>query len=214
RFVRLGRPLTGRERRVVFGGAAAVLVILLGMKIVVPAAGRWQGREDAIAAKAAELAKLEALIADSAALGQRAEALRRARAERQGALLEGGTSALAGSTLQSLIRGYGEASRVQIQRLDPVRPGGVGALAGVNGERQAAAVDASGRDDLVPVGLSLSGRGDIYGLVGFLGRLQNGGPLLVVDELRVRATVGGSRDELLNWTVRVTGFFTPAEGAI
>lgn len=197
------------------GGAVAVLVILLGMKIVVPAAGRWQSREDAIAAKAGELARLEALIADSAALGQRAEALRRARAERRGALLEGGTSALAGSTLQSLIRGYGEDSRVLIQRLDPVRPGGTGALVpGADREHQPAAAGAGNGSDLTPVGLSLSGRGDIYGLVDFLGRLQNGGPLLVVDELRVSTPGGRSADELLNWTVRVTGFFMEGEGAI
>lgn len=212
RFARLGRPPTARERRVVAGGAIAALLILLGTKLVVPVVGVWGTREAAIAAKAMELAKLEALISDSAALSQRADALRSARTARQTALLEGGTAALAGSTLQSLIRDYGEESRVLIQRLDPVR-GGVVAL-GPNTASQAESADSSGvGGGLVPVGLNLSGRGDIYGLVEFLDHLQHDRTLLVVDELRVNAPVGRSADDVLTWTVRVTGFFTPAEAA-
>ncbi|MEJ2184666.1 MAG: type II secretion system protein GspM [Gemmatimonadota bacterium] len=213
RFVPVDRRLTPRERRVLGVGAAAVLLIVVGMTVVVPEAQRWRSREEAIAGKAMELGRLQALVAESAALERRVEALRALRTQRQQNLLDGRTPALAGSTLQSLIRGYGEQSKVLIQRLDPVRvvPSGVepaGAGAGTPAQAGAPAEDPV--PDLAPVGLSLSGRGDIYGLVDLLDRLQNGGTLLVVDQLKVTGPVGAS-DGLLTWTVRVTGFFTPGE---
>jgi hypothetical protein len=192
----------------------AVLLILVGLKLVVPAAGRWQSREDVIAGKAMELARLRALVGESAALSRRVHSLRDARLQLKGRLLEGSTSALAGSSLQSLIRRYGEESRVVIQRLDPVRPASTGPTASVGeGVARADALgpDTGGAADLVPVGLSLSGRGDIYGLVDLLDHLQNGTTLLMVDEMRVNGPVGGTTGDLLTWTVRVTGYFTPGE---
>ncbi len=71
---------------------------------------------------------------------------------------------------------------------------------------------------LTPVGLRLTVRGDVYGLVDFLFYLQNGEKLLVLDELRVTAsgraaTRASAGAELLSWSVRLHAFHATAEDA-
>lgn len=199
--------LTGRERRVLAAGAVASVLILAGTLVVAPLVGRWRAREAAIDVKAEQLARLEALVAGEEALAGSAETLRAARARRERSLLDGSTVALAGSSLQSLIRGYGERSRVSVQRMDPA--GSAVAAAGATG---ATADTEDESSDLAPVALTLFARGDIYGLVDLLYYVQNGEKLLVVDELRVTAPAARGRDDLLSWSMRVRGFFDAGEG--
>ncbi|NIW37939.1 MAG: hypothetical protein GWN32_16075, partial [Gemmatimonadetes bacterium] len=68
-------------------------------------------------------------------------------------------------------------------------------------------------DGLTPIGMELFVRGDVYGLVDFLFYLQNGEKLLVIDELNVNSgrLRRSTEEELLSWTVRLHGLYTPAE---
>lgn len=189
--------LTSRERRVVIAGAVASVLIVFGALVVAPFVRHWRGREDSIAAKAEQLARLEALAASEDMLQRSAVELRDALGRRDQSLLEGSTVALAGSALQSLVRSYGERSRVSILRLDPA------GSAGRDGE------DGTGSVDVAPIALSLTAEGDIYGLVDLLYYLQNGETLLVVDELRVNSPRGSRAGVLMGWTIRLRGFYEP-----
>lgn len=191
------RRLTSRERGVLVAGAVASALILLGALVVAPYARHWRDREEAIAAKAEQLARLEALAASEETLRESASQLRDALGRRDQSLLEGSTVALAGSALQSLVRSYGERSRVSILRLDPA------GSASLDGE------DATGSVDVAPIALSLTAEGDIYGLVDLLYYLQNGETLLVVDELRVNSPRGSRTGALMGWTLRLRGFYEP-----
>lgn len=192
--------LTSRERRVLVAGAVASVLIVFGALVVAPFVRHWQGREEAIAAKAEQLARLEALAASEEMLQRSATELRDALGRRDQKLLAGSTVALAGSALQSLVRSYGERSRVSILRLDPA--GSVGP----DGEGE-------GGVDVAPIALSLTAEGDIYGLVDLLYYLQNGETLLVVDELRVNSPRGSRAGMLMGWTLRLRGFYEPGGGA-
>lgn len=187
--------LTRRERRVLTVGAVASGVILVTALGVLPFAAQWRDRQAAIAAKADQAARLEAILQGQDALARTAETLRDARDARDRSLLRGSTVALAGSALQSLVRRYGEQSRVSLLRLDPART----------------VEPPEPESELGTVALSVSARGDIYGLVDLLYYLHNGETLLAIDELRVTAPVGLRSDGLLDWTLRVRGFFQPAE---
>jgi hypothetical protein len=204
-FARL-RRLTSRERRVLVAGAVISALIVLATTVVAPAARRWQDREAAIAAKAGQVARLEALVAGRDAVAASATALREARDRTGRRLLDGSTVALAGSSLQSLVRSYGERSRSSIQRVDPARaPGPTG------GGRAGDDSEAMDDEGLRPVALSVNAMGDIHGLVDLLYYLQSGEKLLVVDELRVSAGSGVRSGAALVWTLRVRGFFDPVE---
>jgi hypothetical protein len=195
--------LSSRERRVLMAGALASVLIVLGALVVTPFVRDWRDREEAIAAKAEQLARLEALAASEEMLQQSAAQLRDALGRRSQKLLDGSTVALAGSALQSLVRSYGERSRVSILRMNPAAAG-TGADDGGDG---------NGSADVAPIALSLTAEGDIYGLVDLLYYLQNGETLLVVDELRVNSPRGSRAGALMGWTLRLRGFYEPGGGA-
>ncbi len=119
------------------------------------------------------------------------------RNQRGRRLLTGSTPVLAASVLQTLLRSYAEQSMVTIQRIDIARD------------------FEPGEDGLTPIGLQLSARGDIYGLVDLLYLVQHGEKLLVVDDLRVNATAARRRSApaLIGWTIYLHGFYVPEEEA-
>ncbi len=196
-YARLDR----RERRVVAGGAILSAVALITVYGVLPFARRWSERESRIAALAEQAGRLEAVVESEAALDRVVAELESSREHRARRLLVGQTPDLAASSLQSLVKGYADRSRVRLERVDVVR------------ELEA---ESSG---LTPVGLRLTVRGDVYGLVDFLFYLQNGEKLLVLDELRVSASAGGAitrartESQLLSWSVRLYAFHATEEDA-
>ncbi len=196
-YARLDR----RERRVVAGGAILSAVALITVYGVLPFARRWSEREVRIDALAEQAGRLEALVESQSALDRVVAELDISRERHARRLLIGQTPDLAASSLQSLVKGYADRSRVRLERVDVVRD---------------LESESSG---LTPVGLRLTVRGDVYGLVDFLFYLQNGEKLLVLDELRVTASGGratsrpGAESQLLSWSVRLHAFHATAEDA-
>jgi hypothetical protein len=180
---------------VIIGGALLSLLALVVVYGVLPFGRRWSARESAIAAKAEQLARLQALVDNEAVLRETATRLEDDRERRAQRLLPGSTPALAGSSLQTLVRGYAEQSRITLDRVDVAR------------EFEA---DSAG---LIPVPADLVVHGDVYGLVDFLFYLQNGEKLLVIDELSVSAAQRRSQTgpEMLSWTVSLHGFYVTEE---
>jgi hypothetical protein len=178
---------------VIAGGALVSALALLGTWVVRPLAGRWEARENAIAARQGQLAQLTGLIDDEAAIRRQLTVRRRERAMLHAQLLGGATPALAASNLQALLQGYADAGRVTLDRVDLVAESGP--------------TEAGG---LLPIPVELSASGDIYGLANLLGRLQYGDKLLVIDELRINAgAAGDERSPLLTWSVRLHGAYSP-----
>jgi len=187
--------LRPRERIVVAGGATISLAALILVFGVLPFGRRWSEREASLEAKAAQLARLEALLSSQQQLEGAVAVL---EGEREGwarRLLSGRTPALAASTLQTLLRGYAERSRVTLDR--------------INADREF----EPGADGLTPIGMELVVRGDVFGLVDFLFYLQNGEKLLVIDELSINSSLRrrATDEEVLTWSVRLHGLYTPEE---
>lgn len=187
------RRLSPRERRVVSGGALVVSLTLLGAWVVLPLVRRWDDRETAIQARQTQLSQLKALVRSEATRRRDVAALQRDRLALRRQLLTGATPALAASNLQALLQGYADASRVTLDRVDLVAEPGSSAEGGL---------------PAIPVQLSASG--DIYGLAELLARLQYGGTLLVIDEVRVSTgDIEGEDSHLLAWSVRLHGAYSP-----
>jgi type II secretory pathway component PulM len=197
------RRLKPRERRVVAGGAIVSAVALAVVGVVLPFAHHWSERESAYATSYAQWSRLAALVANSGRLQRAVDGLSRASASDTSRLVTGDTPALAASTLQGVVQRYASESGVQLERVD------------VAGE---AKPDKPG---VLAIPVQLQARGDIYGLVAFLGRVQHGDKLLVVDELtldsgletdlgQMQATsFGGAagRAAPLSWTLRLHGLY-------
>jgi type II secretory pathway component PulM len=183
------RRLSRRERRVVAAGALVSALAVLAGWVVLPFARHWQDRETAIAAKQAQLAQLRALVEGEVSTRQSLGARQHDRTVLRRQLLTGPTPALAASDLQSLLQGYADDSRVMLDQVDLVAEPG-----------------PTGKEGLPVIPVELSAQGDIYGLAEFLARLQYGGKLLVVDELRVNASeIRGGGPQVLTWSVRLHG---------
>jgi len=187
------RRLSRRERRVVAAGSLLSTLALLGVWVVLPFVSRWQDREAAIEAKQIQLGQLRRLVGSEAATRQSLSARLRARTALRGRLLTGATPALAASDLQALLQGYADGSRVTLTRVDLV-----------------AQPSAPGDEGLPAVPVRLTAHSDVYGLAGLLSRLQYGGKLLVIDELAVNVgAVGGEQPDLLTFSVRLHGAYSP-----
>lgn len=174
-------------------GALVSTLALLAVWVALPFAQRWRDREAAIAGKQTQLEQLQKLVEGGTATRLSLGARQRASIALRQRLLTGSTPALAASNLQALLQGYADASRVSLDRVDLVADPGV---AGDQGP------------PTIPV--RLSAQGDIYGLSGLLSRLEYGEKLLAVDELSVNAGgVAGYRPELLTFSVRLHGVYSP-----
>lgn len=164
--------LSPRDRRALRLGvvaSAVVVVVALGL----PAARHWRAREDAIAARTAELARLrglaeggDALLAP--ALGARRELMaglphRPLRAE---------SPDLAAGALQALLQQYADDSQLTVLQLD-----------------------AAGAPDTTSAGTpalpaTLVATGDIYAVADLLSRVEQGAVLLEIRDATVQALAG------------------------
>jgi type II secretory pathway component PulM len=190
------RRLSRRERLVIAAGGGVSLLALLAVLVVLPQARRWLDREEQIAMRGEQLARLEALISREDAVRQRLAEVQQARASAGRLLLAGETAAVAGSSLQLLLNRYAQESRVVLDRVDAVRPSGTEA-------------------GILEVPARIAVRGDVYGLVDLLFYLQNGEKLLVIDDLRVSEGRGDRRrQQLLTMSVSLHGYYRTQEGEL
>jgi Type II secretion system (T2SS), protein M subtype b len=182
--------LDPRERRVVVGGAALSAASLIVVLAVLPFSSRWSAREESIAAKREQLARLTALVGNTDSVERAVDSLRSARGSTTGRVLRGETPALAAAKLQELLRDYAEASRVDLEDVD------------VGGDP---ATDSTG---LAAIPVRLTADGDVNGLTELLWQIEHGEKLLIVDELRVISRSPASDGtQRLSWTLRLRGPF-------
>jgi hypothetical protein len=186
------RRLSTREQRFIAAGALVSTLALLAVWVVLPYATRWQDREAAIGAREIRLVQFRRLVEGEDTARQNLASGQRTRSALRRRFLTGSTPALAASSLQARLQALADTSRVSLDRIDPMAdPGGA-------------------RDHGLPaVPVRLSGKGDLYGLTGFLSGLQRGEKLLVIDELSVSAgDVTGQRPDLLVFSVRLHGVYS------
>ena len=200
------RHLKPRERRVVLGGAIVSATALVVVLLVLPFGERWREREAAYAARREQWVRLATLAASTDRLRHALDEQQQAFARDRDRLVSGATPALAASTLQGLLQRYADESAVQLDRVD------------------AAGEPRPDKPGLLAIPVQLQGRGDVYGLVDFLYRLEHGEKLLVTDELALNAGFepalsaqlegGGGRagPQSLSWSVRLHGLYGAAPG--
>jgi hypothetical protein len=174
--------LSERERRALALGAGVVGLAIVWAYAALPFVRRWQAREEMIAVESARVAGLRGLVSNE-------EALRGALAERSAALasepqrlLAGRTPALAAASLQSLLQGFADQSRLTVSRLDVV------------GSPEAA------RNALPTIPATVSALGDVYGMTEMLRLIRSAPVRLELDELTVRPNPA-LRGELLQMTL-------------
>jgi len=188
---------------VVLGGAIVSATALGVTLLVLPFARRWTAREAAYAPRREQWVRLTTLAASTDRLRRALDDAKRASAADQDRLVTGATPALAASTLQGLLQRYADESAVQLDRVD------------------AAGQPRPDKPGLLAIPVQLQGRGDVYGLVDFLYRLEHGEKLLVTDELALNAGFevvlaaeleggGGTRPQNLSWSLRLHGLYGAA----
>jgi hypothetical protein len=194
--------LEPRERRVVAGGAAVSVALIATIWLVLPFAQHWSTRDARLAATREHWVRLTTLVANTGRLRMALDAARRTSTTDQNRLVAGATPALAASSLQELVQRDAAGSAVQLERVD------------------AAGEPHPDKPGLLAIPVQLQARGDLFGLVDFLGRLEHGTPLLVVDELTVDsgldpgesddrqvAAAAGAPHQTLTWTLRLHGLY-------
>jgi len=187
--------------------------------LVLPLAHRWAVREAAYTASREQWLRLAALVASTDRLQRALDERKRAHAAGEARLVTGATPALAASALQGLLQRYADESSVQLNRVD------------------VASQPRAGQSGLLAIPVQLQCQGDIYGLVDFLSRLEQGEKLLAVDELSLNAAVGVAFDasvgphagqgsgprvgrrvakpsQYLSWSLRLHGLYGAVGGAI
>jgi len=190
------KRLEPRERRAVIGGAVFCALLLLTVWVVLPFGQHWISRESRMEAMHQRWARLASLVVNADRASRALDAARQTTAVNEDRLVEAPTPALAASALQEVLQHDASQSAVQLQRVDAA------------GESHA---DKSG---LLAIPVQFQARGDVYGLVDFLTRLERGGPLLVIDELTVDDEAEADDDAAtsssqatLSWTVRLHGLY-------
>jgi type II secretory pathway component PulM len=197
----LARRLEPRERRVVFGGAFACIAALAIMWGVLPFAQRWSSREARLFTTQDRWIRLQGLLASADRLSQALDVARRGAGSDQSQLVSGATPALAASVLQALLQTDASQSAVQLERID------------------AAGDPEQDKPGFLAIPVQLQARGDLYGFIDFMHRLDTARPILVVDELTVDAGSGPDDDgaaaqpmpRTLAWSVRLHGLYATAQ---
>ncbi|MGQ0643106.1 MAG: type II secretion system protein GspM [Gemmatimonadaceae bacterium] len=163
-----GRPIEPRERRTLVVAALVSVAALLAAYAVVPYARRWTAREESIASKREQLARLHWLARSEARLTRTAEERERTLDAAPRRLIVGESASLATAELQRAVQEMAEASQLQVQQLD---------VAGAN---------ADAPSDAAHVGARLSAVGDVIGLAALLERITRGAPFAELQELDVQ----------------------------
>ncbi len=186
--------LEPRERRTITVAGLVLATAFLFAYGIVPFARRWSAREDLIAMRAEQVARLQWLTEHESELQQTASVrLARAASIERPRLLTGRSPALAASSLQTLVQGYADESGVTVRELN---------VAG-------ASDNASGSADGIPA--TISAIGDIYGVSNFVSRLQHGTTLIEIREIGVSPNPA-LRGELLQLSLVLRAPYAGARG--
>jgi len=186
--------LESRERRTITVAGIVLATAFVFAYGVVPFARRWSAREDLIAMRSEQVARLR-WLADHESELQRAASEQFARtgsAERP-RLLAGRSPALAASALQTLVQGYADESGVTVREMN---------VAGALDSTSAGA-------DAVPA--TISAIGDIWGVANFVSRLQHGTTLIDIREIGVIPNPA-LRGELLQLSLVLRAPYAGARG--
>jgi len=197
----LARRLEPRERRVVASGAFVCIAALAIVWVVLPFAQRWASRDAQLSTTRARWIRLETLLGSTDRLSQALDAARRAAGGNENQLVSAATPALAASALQALLQTDASQSAVQLERID------------------AAGDPEQDKPGFLAIPVQLQARGDLYGFIDFMHRLDSARPVLVVDELTVDAGSGPEDDgpptqsmpRTLAWSVRVHGLYATSQ---
>jgi hypothetical protein len=166
--------------------------------LVVPFAQHWSSRDARLDASRARWQRLATLVATSGRLRTTLDAKRQATESDQSRLVDAATPALAASALQAALQSDADESGIQMERID------------------AAGEPHPDKPGLLAIPVQLQARGDLYGLVGFLTRLERGTPILVVDELNINPGLELGEDgaagasptrQAITWTIRLHGLY-------
>jgi hypothetical protein len=185
----------------VAGGAAISASALVCVYVLLPLVHHWSGREAVYRASRERWARLAALNANTDRLRSALTAERTALTGTDDEILTGTSPALAASNLQELVQRYAQESDVQLDRVDAA------------GESRPLA------PELLAIPIQLQARGDVYGLVAFLERLQHGDKLISIGELTVNGGFDGVLDQssrgtqTLLWTMSLNGFYARPAGS-
>ena len=156
--------MTPRERWVVMGGVALVLLSWVGTRVLQPAIRAVLDRESRIALLEDRVERLQRLAADSVALREQAAEAEKQLASMPRRVLQARTAPLAASQVQALLQEAADGARLAVNRTDvSFEPDSSGALAA-----------------------SIMAYGDIHGLAAFLASVENGPRLLTLRRLVVQ----------------------------
>ena len=187
--------LEPRERRTITIAAAVLGAALLFAYGILPFERRWSAREELIATRAEQVARLRWLAEHEPELRQ-ATATRLASegSVERPRLLAGRSAALAASSLQTLVQGYADDAGVSVRELN------------VAGAPDSASVLGT---ETIPA--TVSAIGDIRGVSDFVSRLQNGTTLIDIREIGVSPNPA-LRGELLQLSLILRAPYSGARG--
>lgn len=183
-----------RERRTITIAVAILATAVVIVYGILPYARRWSAREDLIATRAEQVARLRWLAANEASL-EKASATRLAQSTGidRPRLLGGRSPALAASSLQTVVQGYADESGVTVRELN---------VAGAP-DSTSAGVEA------IPA--TVSAIGDIWSVTDFVSRLQHGATLIDIREIGVSPNPA-LRGELLQLSLVLRAPYGGARG--
>lgn len=182
-----GHPIERRERRTLVIAAVVSVAAIVTAYAVLPYARRWMAREEAIAAKREQLARLHWLARNEARLARTADERERALDAAPRRVIVGESASLASAELQRALLEMAEASQLQVQQVD------------------VAGTAAEAPRDVTHIGARLAAVGDVVGLADFLERLTRGATYAEVHELDVQPNA--ARGDLLTIAVSVRAPF-------
>ena len=184
-----------RERRTITTALAVLASAVLVVYGILPYARRWSAREDLIAMRAEQVARLRWLAANEASL-QNATATRLARTTgvERPRLLSGRSPALAASALQTVVQSYADEAGITVRELN---------VAGAP-DSAAAGIES------IPA--TVSAIGDIWSVADFVSRLQNGATLIDIREIGVSPNPA-LRGELLQLSLVLRAPYGGARGS-
>jgi hypothetical protein len=177
-----GRPIEPRERRTLVLAAIVSAVALVVAYGAVPFARHWMAREESIASKREQLARLQWLAHNETRLTRAAEERERVLDAAPRRLIVGESATLATAELQRTLQDHAESSQLQVQQLD---------VAGT-GDTQL---------DEGHIAARLSAVGDVVGLAELLERITRGAVFALVHELDIQPNA--ARGDLLTISVAV-----------
>lgn len=156
--------MTSRERVVVIGGTAVVVVALLLARVALPGLRSWQARESQLQAARIRAAALSGLVASTSALEAAASDRERALSTQPRRLLQARSVGLAANAVQALLQDAADGAGLLVNRVD---------------------VDAE-PDSTGAITATLNAYGDVHGLAELLRLLEAGPRVALVQRLTVQ----------------------------